>query len=55
MLLACDTLKCSNALQKEPDLMVRRETSAAGIELLSTVCRLKPTENVLDDTLMELV
>ena len=55
MLLASNSLKRSNTLQKQSDLMVWRETSTARIELFSAIRCLKPTKNVFDNTLMELM
>lgn len=55
MLLACNSLKGGNPLQEKSYLMVRRETSTTGIELLSAISGLEPSENVFDNALMELM
>lgn len=55
MFLASNSLKRSDALQEESDLVVRRETSTAGIQFLRAICSFKPTEDMLDDTLMKLM
>ena len=55
MLLASNSLKCSNTLQKQLDLMVQREMSTACIELFSAICCLEPTKNMFDNALVELM
>ena len=55
MFLAGDPLKRGNSFQKESNLMVWRETSTAGIQFLRAIGSFKPTEDVLDDTLMKLM
>ena len=46
MLLAGDALQASDTLEKEADMMVGRESTAASIELLGRIDRLEPGDNM---------
>ena len=55
MLLAGHLLQGGDSFQEEPDMMVGWQPATASIKFLRTVCLLEPAQDVLDDTLIELV
>ena len=55
MLPSCEARELGDAFEKEANVVVWREAAAARVDLILRVGRLDPLDEVLDDTLQQLM